>query len=121
MSRKETEEKIRHLQLAEQSLQALMAQKQGLQVQLMETESALKELKNASEAYKIVGNVMVLSKKPELEDELKERKETAELRIKSIEKQELSTRERAESIQKEVLEEMKNDDKNGQPKNSRHD
>ncbi len=87
----------------------------------MEIDSALKELKNASEAYKIVGNVMVLSKKPELEAELKERKETAELRIKSIEKQELNTREKAEAIQKEVLEEMKNDDKNGQPKNNRHD
>lgn len=121
MSRKETEEKIRHLQLAEQSLQALMAQKQGLQVQLMEIESALKELKGSSEAYKIVGNVMVLSKRPELESELKERKETAELRIKAIESQEGKTREKAEAIQKEVLEEMKNDDKDVQPKNSRHD
>ena len=121
MSRKETEEKIRHLQLAEQSLQALMAQKRSLQVQLMEAESALEELKGAGEAYKIVGNVMILSKKPELESELKERKETMELRIKAIESQEAKTREKAEAIQKEVMEEMKNDDKNAQPKNSRHD
>ncbi len=121
MGRKETEDKIRHLQLAEQSLQALMAQKQGLQVQLMEIDSALKELNGAGEAYKIVGNVMILSKKPELESELRERKGTAELRIRSLESQESKTREKAEEIQKEVLEEMKNDDKDSQPKNSRHD
>ena len=118
MSHKETEEKMKQLQIAEQSLQALMAQKQNIQVQLMEADSALKELSGAGEAYKIVGNVMILSDKKKLEKELNEKKETAELRIKTLEKQEASTRERAESIQKEVLEEMKNDGKNGRQKDN---
>jgi len=107
------EEKIKQLQLSEQSMQALMAQKQTLQMQLMEIESALKALENATEAYKIVGNIMVHSKKPALEKDLKEKKETTELRIKTIETQEAETRGKAEAIQKEVLEAMKNDDKNG--------
>ena len=109
---KATEEKIRHLQLAEQSMQALLSQKQALQMQLMEIDSALKELETASEAYKIVGNIMVASKKDKLQTDLKEKKETAELRIKTLEAQEKSTRDKAEVIQKEVLEAMKNDDKN---------
>ncbi|MAG15920.1 prefoldin subunit beta [Candidatus Woesearchaeota archaeon] len=108
----ENEEKIKHLQRAEQSMQALMSQKQALQMQLMELESALKELETANEAYKIVGNVMVLSKKDKLDSDLKSKKETVELRIKTLETQEKDTREKAETIQKEVLEAMKNDDKN---------
>ena len=107
------EEKIRQLQLAEQSLQALFAQKQNLQMQLMEIDSALKGLDTAAEAYKITGNVMVLSGKAQLQDELKSKKETAELRIKAIERQEKLTREKASAIQKEVLEGMKDDDKTG--------
>ncbi|MBI2664267.1 prefoldin subunit [Candidatus Woesearchaeota archaeon] len=105
------EEKIRQLQLTEQGMQALLAQKQALQMQLMEIDSALNELENADEAYKIVGNVMVLSKKPELVKDLADKKEMANLRIKSIEKQESAAQEKAEILQKEVLEAMKNDDK----------
>lgn len=113
MTKEQTEEKIRHLQLAEQSLQSLLAQKQNLQMQLMEADSALKELEGSTEAYKIIGNVMVQTKKADLEQELKTKKETVELRIKTLETQETQTRDKASDMQKEVLEEMKNDDKDG--------
>lgn len=113
MTQKNTEEKIRQLQLAEQSLQQLMAQKQNLQVQLLEIETALKSLEDTSEAYKIVGNVMVLSDKTKLQNELREKKETVELRISTLDKQEKSTRDKATAVQKEVMEEMKDDNKNG--------
>lgn len=110
---KETEEKIKQLQLSEQSLQALQSQKQSLQMQLMEIDSALKEIENSEEAYRIIGNVMVLTNKPELQDELGSKKETIELRVKSIDRQESATSEKAAAMQKEVMEEMKNDGKNG--------
>jgi len=110
---KDTEEKIRQLQLAEQSMQALLAQKQTLQMQGMEIDSALKELETATEAYKIIGNIMVFSKKPELVKDLNSKKETIELRIKTLDSQESQTREKAAAIQKEVLEAIKNDNKNG--------
>jgi len=109
MEKKDTEEKIKQLQLAEQSLQALLAQKQNFQVQLMEIDSALKELANTTQAYKIIGNVMISSKKPDLEADLNSKKETVALRIKTLKNQENQTREKAADIQKEVLEEMKND------------
>ena len=83
----QVQEKIRQLQMLEQALQQLLMQKQTFQLQLMETESALKEIQNTQEAYKIVGNIMVLAKKEDLEKELKEKKETTELRISSLEKQ----------------------------------
>jgi len=104
---KETEQKIQQLQLIEQSMQQFLMQKQSFQTQLMETESALKELRNSEKAYKIVGNIMVSSKKADLEKDLKSKKETLELRIRMLEKQEEKIREKADKIQKEVLEKIK--------------
>src|SRR3989344_825117 len=108
-----TAEKIKQLQLAEQGMQQLLSQKQAFQVQLMETDSALKELEGTQSAYRIVGNIMVSAKTEKLVEDLSSKKETLQLRIRSVEKQEASMRERAEQVQKEVLEAMKNDDKNG--------
>ncbi len=99
----ETQEKIKQLQMLEQALQQLLAQKQAFQLQLMETESALKELEGTNEAYRIIGNIMVLTKKEELNKELQEKKETTMLRINALEKQESKTREKASSLQKDVL------------------
>jgi len=104
--KKETEEKLAKLQLFEQNLQNLLLQKQQFQTQLKEVESALDGLKNSTENYKIIGNIMVKSSKEKLEEELKQKKEMLELRIKSIEKQEKQIKEKAEDLQKEVLKEM---------------
>lgn len=104
---KETEEKIGRLQLIEQNMQSFLVQKQQLQSQLIEVESALNELNQTSTAYKIVGNIMVLSKKEELEKDLKEKKAMHEMRIASIEKQESALKEKAKKMQQEVLSSMK--------------
>lgn len=103
---KEAEKKINQLQILEQSMQSLLMQKQQFQLQQVEIESALKELEKVNEAYKIVGNIMVLSKKSDLEKELASKKEVVELRIKSMERQENQLREKASKLQAEVLKEM---------------
>ncbi|RLE39106.1 prefoldin subunit beta [Candidatus Woesearchaeota archaeon] len=103
---KETQQKIQQLQLIEQSLQNFLAQKQQFQAQLMEIESALSELDKVDQAYKIIGNIMVLSDAKKLKKDLEQKKETTELRIKTIERQENSTKEKAENLQKEVLEKI---------------
>jgi prefoldin beta subunit len=103
----ETEEKIQQLQMLEQSLQALLMQKQNLQIHLMEADSALAELKNVQSAYKIIGNIMISSDKATLEAEISGKKETSELRLKAVEKQERSLRERAQKLQEELLGELK--------------
>ncbi len=104
---KETEEKIGRMQLLEQNMQNIMMQKQQFQSQLIEVTSALEELETTDEAYKIVGNIMVLSKKDGLKKDLESKKEMVELRIKSIEKQETELKEKAKGLQEEVLKEMK--------------
>ena len=102
--KKETEEKISHLQMYEQNIQSFLVQKQQFQSQLIEIESASEELDKTDTAYKIVGNIMVLSDKSELKSDLDSKKEVLELRIKTMEKQENQIREKATKLQSEILE-----------------
>jgi len=103
----ETNESIAMLQNLEQSLQTIVLQKQHFQTQLIEAESALKELDKKETAYKIIGNIMVSAKKSELVAELQEKVEKISLRIKNLESQEKKLRDKSESMQKEVMEKMK--------------
>jgi prefoldin beta subunit len=104
---KETQEKIGQLQMIEQNLQNLLAQRQQFQAQMVEIESALRELETSKTAYKIVGNIMVSSDKESLQKDLKEKKEMAEIRIRTLEKQEKQLKEKAQKIQQEVLGKIK--------------
>jgi prefoldin beta subunit len=106
---KEAEQKLGQLQMLEQSMQNMLMQKQQFQLQQVEIDSALKELENVNEAYKIVGNIMVLSKKEDLKADLSSKKEIIELRIKNMEKQENQLREKASKLQSEVLKGMGQD------------
>lgn len=102
-----TEQKISQLQLLEQNLQNFNMQKQQLQSKIFEFDSALEELANTEESYKIVGNIMVKVDKSSLKKELEEGKENTTIRINALEKQEQALREKAKKIQQEVVEEMK--------------
>lgn len=104
---KETQEKISQLQILEQSMQNFMVQKQQFQQQLVEINSALKELKEAEQSYKIIGNVMVSAKKEDLTKDLEEKKKMLELRISTIEKQEKQIKEKASNMQEQVLKNLK--------------
>jgi len=106
-SQQEVQESIGRLQLLEQNAQAFAMQKQQFQNQLFELESALKELETTSTAYKIVGNIMVATKKEDLTKELQQKKEIIELRIKNIEKQEGQIKDKAKKLQEEVLGSLK--------------
>ena len=107
---KGSEDKIHKLQLLEQNMQNYLVQKQQFQSQGIEIDSALEELKDQKEAYKIVGNIMVSTKREDLEADLMRKKEMIDLRIKSIEKQEDLIKKKAKAIQEEVLGELKEAD-----------
>ena len=99
--------KVAQLQLLQQNLQSLLIQKQQFQMQLNEVDSAMTEMNDAKQAYKIIGNIMVLSTKDELTKQLTQRKESFELRLKAIESQEEKLRKKAEELQKEVVFDIK--------------
>jgi len=104
---KETEQQIMQLQMLEQNLNNLTLQKQQFQNQLIEVESALKEIKDSKKSYKIIGNIMVSTKKEDLEKELKQKKEIVDLRMKNFEKQEKLLKDKASTMQKEVMKKLK--------------
>lgn len=102
----ETESKINQIQMMEQSLQNLLAQKQQFQSQLLEIETAQKEIAPTKSAYKIIGNIMVQKDKAALEGELKEKLDKTAMRLKSIDKQEEKVKERIKALQDEVMADM---------------
>ena len=105
---KNIQEKIQELQILEQNLQSILLQKQAFQMEFNETESALIEVgKSHDEVYKIVGQVMVKAGKTDVEKELKEKKDILSLRLKSIEKQESSFKEKLDKLREEVMAGMK--------------
>ena len=101
---------IEQMQLFEQNAQNFLMQKQQQQTKLLEIENAYDELKKSKDlVYKIVGPVMIQSKKEDLEKELDEKKEMIELRIKSVEKQENLIKQKIQDLQKEVLKDTDHD------------
>ena len=102
-----TEEKIQQLQMIEQSLSNLLIQRQQFQSQLIEVDSALKEVVSTGIVYKIIGNIMVKTEKEKINSDLTSKKEIIELRIKNLEKQETQIKDKAKKIQSKVIEEMK--------------
>lgn len=104
----ETEEKIQQLQLLEQNLQNILIQKQASQSQSLEIDNALKELSlTTQETYKIISNIMIKTNKEKLINELNSKKEILSLRIKNLEKQETQLKEKAKTLQQEVIKELK--------------
>jgi prefoldin beta subunit len=100
---KDTEQKIQQLQLLEQNMQQLAGQRQQIHSQLLELESALTELKDSKESYKIIGNIMIKTEKADLNKDLNSKREMIDLKIKSIEKQEKQFKDKASSLQAEVM------------------
>lgn len=98
----ETQEMIQQLQALEQNMQSYALQKQNVQAQLLEAESALQELEKSDEAYRIVGNIMVKADKAVLVKELHEKSEALRVRLTTIEKQEDRLKKEAEKLQKEL-------------------
>ncbi len=82
---------IAQFRQAQQHAQALLSQRQQLELLLKETERALEELGKLPEdavVYKSVGTLLVRSEKSTLQKDLTEQKESLELRVKTLQRQE---------------------------------
>jgi len=100
--------KIQEMQFLEQNLQNLLFQKQAFQMELSETQAALKELeKSGDEVFKIIGQLMIKTDKPKIKDELFNKEKVLALRTKTIEKQENSLTKELEKLREELIESKK--------------
>lgn len=99
------QDEIRQYQQAQQNLQVILAQKQQLDLERVESEKALEELRAAGDdrpVYKQAGMVLIGSSRPKLIEEIEERKALAATRAQVLAKQEerlkASVKEKEEKI-----------------------
>ncbi len=102
-------EQVIRLQQLQNTLQALVLQRQTAELELRNVERAIEELEKASEdavIYKSAGPLLVMRDKESLVKELNERKEILNARLKVLERQEERTRERIRELQSSVQREL---------------
>jgi prefoldin beta subunit len=100
-------EQISRLQQLQQNLQAIMMQKQQLEVEMVETDRGLQELKKASPddaIYKNAGSVLIKAKKEDVLKELEEKKELSNTRIMVLGKQETRVKENLKEVENKINE-----------------
>jgi prefoldin beta subunit len=100
-------EQVSRLQQLQQNLQAIMMQKQQLEVEMVETDRALEELKKAGAddaVYKNAGSVLIKAKKEEVVKELEEKKELSNTRTMVLGKQEARVKENLKEVENKINE-----------------
>ncbi len=92
-----------------QILGSISAQKQQVALQLEIINASLDELSKTKEktVYKVVGNVLFPKDAKEMQSELESKKESTDLRLKTLEKQEENALKKLKSIQSKLEAEMK--------------
>ena len=96
------QERLLRLQQLQRNLQAVLTQKQQVELELTENEQALGELDNLTEdavIYKSIGSLLVKAEKVKVETELKERKDLLDTRVKVLTKQEERFRSQLSQLQ----------------------
>jgi prefoldin beta subunit len=84
-----------------------MMQKQQLEVEMVETDRALEELKKAGPddtVYKNAGSVLIKAKKEEVIKELEEKKELSNTRVMVLGKQETRVKENLKEVESKINE-----------------
>jgi prefoldin beta subunit len=98
-------EQLARFDQTQQNLQAVMIQKQQVEMELSETEKALSELAKAGDSesiYKFAGNLLIKVSKPDIVKELTEKKELANTRKMVLAKQESRFKESIKDLQTKI-------------------
>lgn len=104
------QEQFVKMQQAQQNLQSILAQKQQLEIEKLESEKALEELKKAGEndtVYKHAGSILIKSNKNDMIAELEEKKELAKTRETVLSKQEQRIKTSLKEHEAKISEMMK--------------
>jgi len=97
---------IAQFQQLQQQLQTVMSQKIRMDAMMKEMEMTIEELKKAEAGaivYKSVGSLMIkVADTPALLKEIEDDKETTEVRVKSLDRQEKMLKEKFQSVQEQL-------------------
>jgi prefoldin beta subunit len=100
-------EQLSRLQQMQQNLQAILMQKQQIEVDSMEIEKALEELKKLGEeevVYKTAGPLLIKTKKDDTIKELEEKKEPSNTRLLVLGKQEARVKDNLKEVENKINE-----------------
>jgi prefoldin beta subunit len=98
-------EQLTRLQQLQQNLQAIMMQKQQIELEVVETDRALEELKKAGvedTVYRSAGPLLIKAKKDDLIKELEGKKELANTRLMVIGKQETRVKDNLKEVENKI-------------------
>lgn len=98
-------EQLARLQQLQQNLQAIMMQKQQVEIENVETERALDELKKTTSddaVYKLAGPLLVKSNREGLIKDLEEKKELSKTRVVVLGKQESRVKENLKEVESKI-------------------
>ncbi len=104
------QEQLMKMQQSQQNLQAIMQQKQQIEMEKIETDKSLEELRKSSDediVFKHAGSILIKSTKTELVAELEEKKELTKTRSTVLEKQEERLKETLKEQEAKITEMMK--------------
>ncbi len=104
------QEQLQRLQQLQQTLEAVVAQRQQLEMESIEVNRALTELGKIPEeglVYKSIGSLLVRAEKKKVEDELVERKELLATRISVLQRQQTRADERLKELQKSIQNQLR--------------
>jgi len=100
---------LERLSQVQEMLNNVVLRRQQYEIQLKEIESAINELNAAPDdvvVFKSVGNILVKTTKKKALEELQEAKETIELHIKTLQRQESLLRKQLDDLRKKVQKEL---------------
>jgi len=103
------QEQLARLQQLQQTLEVVTAQKQQLEIELTESNTALSELEKIDDkavVYKSIGGLMLKAKRKKVMAELTERKELLNTRITVLGRQEKRTRDHLNELQQRLREKL---------------
>lgn len=98
-------EQLARFEQLQQSLQAILVQKQQVELEQSEDEKALAELKKLGSdgvVYKSAGSLLVKANKEELQKEIEERRDLSNTRLAVLVKQEQRVRESVKELQSKI-------------------
>lgn len=110
---KELQQEISKLQFLENSYNNLIMQKRQLTARVNENKEAIEQLKNTSESYLILGNIMIKKDKEDLSKDLENKNASFSKNLEIMEKREVELMQKKTSMQKELFEKLKSQTKGG--------
>ena len=105
------QEQIGKMQQSQQNLQSILMQKQHVEMENVESDRALEELKKASDedqVFKYAGSILIKSDKKSLIDELEEKKELSKTKSVVLAKQEERLKASLQEQEQKIQEMLKN-------------